>query len=151
MKKISILGSTGSIGVNALNVIDHLGDDYIVTALSANKNGKRLIEQAKKYHPASIAIVDKDSAQFVKTELKESGIKIFTGREGLLEMAGRSDLDIMLNGLVGSSGMEPTMKAVKCGVDVALSNKESLVMAGDLITREIANIPQFGNVFLVKR
>jgi len=80
MKKISILGSTGSIGVNALNVIDHLGDDYIVTALSANKNGKRLIEQAKKYHPASIAIVDKDSAQFVKTELKESGIKIFTGR-----------------------------------------------------------------------
>ncbi len=136
MKKISILGSTGSIGVNALNVIDHLGGDYIVTALSANKNGKRLVEQAKKYHPASIAIVDKDSAQFVKNELIDSGIKIFTGREGLLDMAGRSDLDIMLNGLVGSSGMEPTMKAVKCGVDVALSNKESLVMAGDLITRE---------------
>ncbi|MBC8345817.1 MAG: 1-deoxy-D-xylulose-5-phosphate reductoisomerase [Candidatus Marinimicrobia bacterium] len=136
MKKISILGSTGSIGVNALEVIDHLGDAFSVTALSANKNGEQLVEQAKKYHPESISIIDEDSAQYVQSELKNSGIKIFTGRNGLLEMACRSDLDIMLNGLVGSSGMEPTLNAVKAGVDVALSNKESLVMAGDIIERE---------------
>jgi len=136
MKKISILGSTGSIGVNALEVIDHLGDAFSVTALSANKNGKRLVEQAKKYHPDSIAIIEKDAALYVESELKNSGIKIFIGRNGLLEMACRSDVDIMLNGLVGSFGMEPTLNAVKAGVDVALSNKESLVMAGDIIDRE---------------
>jgi 1-deoxy-D-xylulose-5-phosphate reductoisomerase len=136
MKKISILGSTGSIGINALEVIDHLGDAFSITALSANKNGKRLVEQAKKYYPDSIAIVDEDAALYVKSELKNSGIKIFTGRNGLLEMACRNDVDIMLNGLVGSLGMEPTLNAVKAGVDVALSNKESLVMAGDIIDRE---------------
>ena len=136
MKKISILGSTGSIGINALEVIDHLGDAFSVTALSANKNGKRLVEQAKKYYPDSIAIVDEDAALYVESELKNSGIKIFTGRNGLLEMACRNDVDIMLNGLVGSLGMEPTLNAVKAGVDVALSNKESLVMAGDIIDRE---------------
>ncbi len=136
MKKISILGSTGSIGINALEVIDHLGDAFSITALSANKNGKRLVEQAKKYYPDSIAIVDEDAALYVESELKNSGIKIFTGRNGLLEMACRNDVDIMLNGLVGSLGMEPTLNAVKAGVDVALSNKESLVMAGDIIDRE---------------
>ncbi len=136
MKKISILGSTGSIGINALEVIDHLGDAFSITALSANKNGKQLVEQAKKYYPDSIAIVDEDAALYVESELKNSGIKIFTGRNGLLEMACRNDVDIMLNGLVGSLGMEPTLNAVKAGVDVALSNKESLVMAGDIIDRE---------------
>ncbi len=136
MKKISILGSTGSIGINALEVIDHLGDAFSITALSANKNGKQLVEQAKKYYPDSIAIVDEDAALYVKSELKNLGIKIFTGRNGLLEMACRNDVDIMLNGLVGSLGMEPTLNAVKAGVDVALSNKESLVMAGDIIDRE---------------
>jgi len=136
MKKISILGSTGSIGINALEVIDHLGDAFSITALSANKNGKRLVEQAKKYYPDSIAIVDEEAALYVESELKNSGIKIFTGRNGLLEMACRNDVDIMLNGLVGSFGMEPTLNAVKAGVDVALSNKESLVMAGDIIDRE---------------
>ena len=95
-----------------------------------------MVEQAKKYHPDSIAIIEKDAALYVESELKNSGIKIFIGRNGLLEMACRSDVDIMLNGLVGSFGMEPTLNAVKAGVDVALSNKESLVMAGDIIDRE---------------
>lgn len=136
MKKISILGSTGSIGVNALNVIDNLGDEFSVTVLSAGKNGNLLVEQAKKYRPDSVAVIDPEAADFVKTELKETGISILTGRDGLLELASRGDVDTMLNGLVGSSGMEPTMNAVKAGVDVALSNKESLVMAGDIIERE---------------
>ena len=136
MKKISILGSTGSIGINTLNVIDNLGDKYKVFGLSANKNGKLLVEQAKKYRPESVVIIDTDAVDFIKSELKEIGITVLVGREGLLELASRDDIDIMVNGLVGSSGMEPTLNAVKAGVDVALSNKESLVMAGEIIERE---------------
>ena len=136
MKKISILGSTGSIGINTLNVIDNLGDKYKVFGLSANKNGKLLVEQAKKYRPEYVVIIDADAVDFIKSELKEVGVTVLTGREGLLELASLDDVDIMVNGLVGSSGMEPTLNAVKAGVDVALSNKESLVMAGEIIERE---------------
>ena len=136
MKKISILGSTGSIGINALNVIDNLAGQFDVVALSANKNGKRLVKQAKKYHPDSVAIIDTNEATYVESALKNLNISILKGREGLLELSSRNDLDIMMNGLVGSSGMEPTLNAIKAGVDVALSNKESLVMAGDIIRVE---------------
>ena len=136
MKNISILGSTGSIGTNTLNVIDNLGDEYKVFGLSANKNGKLLVEQAKKYRPEYVVIIDADAVDFIKSELKEVGVTVLTGREGLLELASLDDVDIMVNGLVGSSGMEPTLNAVKSGVDVALSNKESLVMAGEIIERE---------------
>ena len=136
MKNISILGSTGSIGTNTLNVIDNLGDEYKVFGLSANKNGKLLVEQAKTYRPEYVVIIDADTVDFIKSELKEIGVTVLTGREGLLELASRDDVDIMVNGLVGSSGMEPTLNAVKAGVDVALSNKESLVMAGEIIERE---------------
>ena len=136
MKKISILGSTGSIGINALNVIDNLAEQFDVVALSANKNGKRLVKQAKKYHPDSVAIIDSNEATYVESALKDSNISILKGREGLLELSSRNDLDIMMNGLVGSSGLEPTLNAIQAGVDVALSNKESLVMAGDIIRVE---------------
>ena len=136
MKKISILGSTGSIGINALNVIDNLAGQFDVVALSANKNGKRLVKQAKKYHPDSVAIIDTNEATYVESALKNLNISILKGREGLLELSSRNDLDIMMNGLVGSSGMEPTLNAIQAGVDVALSNKESLVMAGEIIRVE---------------
>ena len=136
MKKISILGSTGSIGINALNVIDNLEGQFDVVALSANKNGKRLVKQAKKYHPDSVAIIDTNEATYVESALKNLNISILKGREGLLELSSRNDLDIMMNGLVGSSGMEPTLNAIQAGVDVALSNKESLVMAGEIIRVE---------------
>ena len=136
MKNISILGSTGSIGVNALNVIDNLADKFNVKALSAYKNSNVLIEQAKKYQPETIAIVDSSEEDFVKDSLKDSGISVLHGRDGLLELSSRSDVDIMLNSLVGSSGMEPTINAIRSSVDIALSNKESLVMAGDIIEKE---------------
>ena len=136
MKKISILGSTGSIGINALNVIDNLAEQFDVVALSANKNGKRLVKQAKKYHPDSVAIIDSNEATYVESALKDLNISILKGRAGLLELSSRNDLDIMMNGLVGSTGLEPTLNAIQAGVDVALSNKESLVMAGDIIRVE---------------
>ena len=135
MKRISILGSTGSIGINALSVINKLKKKFKVVALSAYKNGELLVEQAKKYEPEVVSIIDLNAAELVKKELSNSSTKVLVGREGLLEISKRDDLDLMLNGLVGASGMAPTLNSVEQGVDVALSNKESLVMAGDLITR----------------
>ena len=134
-KQISILGSTGSIGVNALKVADHLAGELNVVYLSAHSNSARLIEQAEKFNPKAIAIVDPDAYQKVKNTLGAKKIEILKGREGLLNLALRDDVDIMLNGLVGAGGMEPTLNAIDAGVDVALSNKESLVMAGDIIYR----------------
>ena len=131
-KKLSILGSTGSIGENTLLVADNLGEQIDILYLSANRNVERLIEQAQKYYPKTVAIVDEEAGKKVTGALNGQ-IEVLTGREGLLELAGRDDVDIVLNGLVGSAGMEPTLRSVEAGVDVALSNKESLVMAGSLI------------------
>ena len=134
MKKISILGSTGSIGVNALNVVDNQRDDFNVIGLSAYKNSKLLVEQVKKYEPEFVSIVDGEAAHRVEQELRTFDVKILKGREGLLELSSYGNVDLMLNALVGSSGMEPTINAIRSKVDVALSNKESLVMAGSIIT-----------------
>ena len=132
-KKISILGSTGSIGVNTLNVIDTLQDKFDVVYLSTFQNIDLIIEQAKKYQPKALAVVNDSNAEDIKTALEKENIEILFGRDGLLEISKRDDLDLVMNGLVGSAGMEPTINSLKAGVDVALSNKESMVMAGDLI------------------
>ncbi len=132
-KLISILGSTGSIGQNALKVINHLGDGFEVKYLTAARSSEVLIEQVRKFQPEAVAVVDSIAANEVKEALSGSGVKVLSGREGLLELASRDDVDVVLNGLVGSAGMEPTIRALEAGIDVALSNKESLVMAGELI------------------
>ena len=134
-KRISILGSTGSIGVNTLVVIDQLDEDLEVVYLSAYQNAKKIIEQAKKYRPKAVAVINDSSAVEVKDGLTGENIDVLMGREGLLEISQREDVDLLMNGLVGTAGMEPTLNAVKIGVDVALSNKESMVMAGDLINK----------------
>ena len=134
-KRISILGATGSIGVNALKVVSHLENELEVVYLSANKNMILLMKQIKKYQPKAVCIVDEESYNQVKEEVQSLNIEILFGRSGLLELAKRSDVDVMLNALVGAPGMEPTLLAIKAGVDVALSNKESLVMAGNIIKK----------------
>ena len=134
-RRISILGATGSIGVNALKVVSHLENELEVVYLSANKNMKLLIKQIKKYQPKAVCIVDEESYNQVKEEVQSLNIEILFGRSGLLELAKRSDVDVMLNALVGAPGMEPTLLAIKAGVDVALSNKECLVMAGIIIKK----------------
>ena len=133
-KKITILGSTGSIGVNALNVINNLDIDVI--GLSANTNSKLLIEQAKKFQPECVSIIDEDAYLIVKNALKNTSIDVLCGKNGLLEISSRDDVDLVLNALVGSAGMLPTVYAIRAGADIALSNKESLVMAGKIIERE---------------
>lgn len=132
-KRISILGSTGSIGRNALKVVDNLNNEFEVNYLTANSNYKLLIEQAVKYKPKSVCIVDTEYTTKVESELKQYTIDVLSGKEGLLEISKRKDIDLVLNALVGVAGMEPTLNALSAGNDVALSNKESLVMAGQLV------------------
>ena len=133
MKRVTILGSTGSIGKNALNVIDNCEDQFSVIGLSANKNSQLLVEQAKKYQPKFVSIIDSEGADYVEQKLRSFDVKILKGREGLLKLASYENSDLLLNALVGTSGMEPTINAIRSKVDVALSNKESLVMAGSII------------------
>ena len=133
MKKISILGSTGSIGVNALNVIRKIPEKFQVMHLTGNMNTEKMIAQGKEFLPASITMVDIQAAEIVEKALKGLSIEIYSGRDKLLDLAGDKNVDLLLNALVGASGMEPTLKALENGVDVALSNKESLVVAGDII------------------
>ena len=139
VKTLSILGSTGSIGVNALEVISNLENCFKVKYLSTYKNVDLLLSQIKKHKPKAVAVVDETAAKKIKSTLDAMGIKLLTGRVGLLDLSQRNDLDLMLNGLVGASGMQPTINAIKAGVNVALANKESLVMAGSIINKELKN------------
>ena len=131
-KRLSILGSTGSIGENTLKVCHNLGDEIEIVYLTANKNADKLIKQANVFHPKAVVIIEESFVEYVKENIPES-IDVLVGRTGLLEIAGRNDVDIVMNGLVGSAGMEPTIRSLEAGVNVALSNKESLVMAGSVI------------------
>ena len=136
-KRLSILGSTGSIGTNALKVISSLNDAFEITYLSTYKNVELLFDQVKKYTPKAVVVVDEVAAKKIESAIEALGIDLLTGRAGLLDLSQRSDIDIMLNALVGASGMEPTLNAINAGVNVALSNKESLVMAGNLINNAL--------------
>ena len=133
MRKISILGSTGSIGVNALGVIRNMPDNFKIVHLTGNLNYTKMIDQGKEFLPQTITMVDEEAAEKVKIALQGFNIDIFSGRNKLLDHSGDRQVDLVLNSLVGASGMEPTLAALQNGVDVALSNKESLVVAGDLI------------------
>ena len=133
VRKVSILGSTGSIGQNALKVVDKFKDDFQVIYLTANSNHELLVEQVFKYKPRAVNMVDTSAGKIVENKLKNEDIEVLIGLDGLLELASRNDIDLMLNALVGTAGMEPTLMALESGVDIALSNKESLVMAGNLV------------------
>ncbi len=136
-KRVSILGSTGSIGVNTLKILMRLEDEFEVTCLTANTNCNLLIDQAKRFNPESVCIVDESSYKEVKNALSSTDIEIFSGRSGLLDVSQRDNVDIVVNALVGAAGMEPTINTINAGVDVALANKESLVMAGRIIKSKL--------------
>ncbi|MBE77167.1 MAG: 1-deoxy-D-xylulose-5-phosphate reductoisomerase [Candidatus Marinimicrobia bacterium] len=138
-KKISILGSTGSIGVNALNVIRNIPEEYEIVHLTGNMNSDLMIKQCEEFHPDSIVMINEDSSEKIQKELTNNDVEVLSGRENLLRISKNKNVDLVLNALVGSSGMEPTLEALNAGVDVALSNKESLVVAGDLIKSAMKN------------
>ena len=133
-KKISILGSTGSVGVNTLKVINNISKEFDVVYLTGNTNSDLMIKQCIEFNPKSVVMINEEASEAVKKGLSGYDINVLSGRESLLNISRDKEIDLVLNALVGSPGMEPTLEAVKAGVDVALSNKESLVVAGDLIT-----------------
>ena len=137
MKNITILGSTGSIGVQALNVINNLREEFNLIGISANKNVALLAKQAKLYKPKYVCISDDRYKTDLVAALDSNKFKILSGRDGLLELSQNNEADIMLNALVGPDGMEPTINAINSGINIALSNKESLVMAGEIINKAL--------------
>ena len=134
-KHIAILGSTGSIGTQSLEVVDAHPERFVVEVLTANNNSKLLIEQAKKYKPNVVVITNESKYKEVNNALFDLGIKVFSGENSLEEVVENENIDIVLTALVGYSGLKPTIRAIKSGKNIALANKETLVVAGDLITK----------------
>ena len=134
-KQIAILGSTGSIGTQALEVINEHSDLFEVEVLTANNNSALLIEQAKKFKPNTVVITNEDKYKEVDDALFDLGIKVFAGAQSLEEVVEGENIDVVLTALVGYSGLKPTIRAIKAKKNIALANKETLVVAGDLITK----------------
>lgn len=130
-KRITILGSTGSIGRQSLEVIAALG--LSVGALTANKNSQLLEEQARAFHPELVVLTDEPAARDLALRLADTDTKVASGRSGLLEAATLNGVDTVLTAVVGVAGLEPTLAAIQAGKDIALANKETLVCAGALV------------------
>ena len=133
-KKICILGSTGSIGTQALQVIEEHPDLYEAYVLTANRRADMLIEQAKKYQPAAVVIADESKYEQVRDALEHDPIQVYTGSDALCQVVQMDPIDIVLTALVGFSGLRPTISAIKAHKAIALANKETLVVAGELVT-----------------
>mgnify|MGYP003300960157 FL=1 len=132
-KQIAILGSTGSIGTQALEVIEENPDLFEVYALTANNNDKLLVEQARKFHPEIVVIANKEKYAYVKEALEDLPMKVFSGSESISDVVEMGPIDIVLTAMVGYSGLQPTIHALKAGKTIALANKETLVVAGEII------------------
>lgn len=133
-KQIVILGSTGSIGTQALQVIEEHPDLYEVYALTANNRVDKLIEQARKFQPEAVVIANEDKYQRLKDALADLPIKVYAGAEALCEIVESGPVNIVLTAMVGYAGLKPTINAIRAGKTIALANKETLVVAGELIT-----------------
>lgn len=133
-KQIAILGSTGSIGTQALQVIEEHPDLYEVYAITANNRVDKLIEQARKFQPEAVVIANEDKYQQLKDALADLPIKVYAGAEALCEIVESAPVNIVLTAMVGYAGLKPTINAIKAGKTIALANKETLVVAGGLIT-----------------
>jgi 1-deoxy-D-xylulose-5-phosphate reductoisomerase len=133
VKRIAILGSTGSIGKNALRVIESLGEGYEVTALSAHSRFELLAEQVRKYKPRYAAITNADFAEELRGLVGDLDVKVLSGPEGLAEIAQLDEVDIVLTAVVGAAGLPAVLSAAKAGKTLAIANKEPLVIAGELL------------------
>ena len=132
MKNIAILGSTGSIGTQTLDVA-RKNEDLRVVAVSAGKSVEKLEEQIREFHPILAAVWDEKAARDLKTRIADTDTKVVSGMEGLLELASMPESDILVTAIVGMIGIRPTMEGIRAGKDIALANKETLVTAGHLI------------------
>jgi 1-deoxy-D-xylulose-5-phosphate reductoisomerase len=135
---IAILGSTGSIGTNTLDVVDRLGDEFQVTALAAGSNMSLLAAQVEKYRPALVSVAEKRNVAELRRLLPRSRAKIHHGPEGASEVARADGAEIVVSAITGIDGFGPTLEAVRAGRRVALANKESMVVGGELLRKEAA-------------
>ena len=131
MKKIAILGSTGSIGTQTVDILPSI--DAEVVALTTNRRIDLLEEQARALHPKMVCAFDENAAKTLKTKLADTGIRVLTGMDGLIECASASGADIVVTAVVGMVGLLPTLAAIDAGKDIALANKETLVCAGGIV------------------
>ena len=134
-KRIAILGSTGSIGCNALEVIEHLGEGFSAVALSARSQTEKLLEQVRKHRPAAVAVGD-DAGDDCCRAMEKLGAQVYRGPGGIVEMVRRDDIDLVLAAIVGAAGLPAVFAAVQAGKQIALANKEALVVGGSLLIPE---------------
>ncbi len=134
-KNIAVLGSTGSIGVQALEVVSAHPEAFQVEVLTAQNNAVLLVEQAKRFNPNAVVIVNEEHYAFVKENLKNDNVKVYAGENALASVVQMDTVDLVLTALVGYSGLLPTIKAIEAGKTIALANKETLVVAGELVTK----------------
>ncbi|MCI1778955.1 MAG: 1-deoxy-D-xylulose-5-phosphate reductoisomerase [Bacteroidales bacterium] len=134
-KRIALLGSTGSIGTQTLDVISRHRNDYEIELLTANQNSGKLIEQAIMFRPNNVVICNEKYYDEVFEALNKYDIKVFAGKKSAGDLAAASDVDIVVSAITGFNGLEPTVSAIKAGKTIALANKETLVAAGSIITK----------------
>ncbi len=134
-KRIAVLGSTGSIGTQALDVIRENPDNFEVEVLTAHNNIQLLIKQAKEFKPNAVVIANKSKYKELSEALSDSDIKIYAGNDAISQIVEMSTVDIVLTAMVGYSGLLPTINAIKSGKNIALANKETLVVAGEIIQK----------------
>ena len=137
-KKIVLLGSTGSIGTQTLQVAQHL-DSVRILAVAANRNVTLLEQQIRRFHPALCAVYDESAAKDLRTRVQDTAVRVVSGMDGLMEAAVLPEADMVVAAMVGSIGLRPVLAAIRSGKDIALANKETLVTAGSIVMREIAD------------
>jgi len=137
MKRVAILGSTGSIGVQALDVVSRFPERFRVVALAAGRNAARLLEQARRFHPRLVAVKDPEAARALRAEVP-AGVEVIEGEAGAVAAASHPEVDFVLAAISGGAGLRSTAAAIEAGKAVGLANKESLVLAGELLVARAA-------------
>ena len=132
-KKIAILGSTGSIGTQTLEVVRTHAEELEVVALSANRSAELIEKQIREFHPRLVAMASEEAAADLRTRVRDLDVKVVSGMDGLLELAVLPEADVLVTAIVGMIGIRPTIAAIEAGKDIALANKETLVTAGHII------------------
>ena len=150
MKRIAILGSTGSIGRSTLSVVESYPDRFQVATLAAGNNAELAFEQAVRWKPRVVSLADEAAAQALQTRLRQAGlgeteVEVVHGAQGTVRVATHPEVDFVVSAIVGVSGLEATYEAVRAGKTVGLANKECLVVAGELITAEPPRPPRAPN------
>ena len=140
MKNLILLGSTGSIGTQVLEVIDYINEEWNVEVLTANRSSEQITNQAKKYKPSYVIMADESSAQEVKLNLRDYNIKVLGGKKHLNEIVKLDGIDLVINALVGASGLIPTLNTLENKTRLGLANKESLVVGGHLVEKKLKKL-----------